>query len=221
MEDKIKSHVNTAFENAPNTKGVHDLKEEMISNLIDKYYDLLASGTEEEKAYSIVISGIGNVNRLIEDIENLETTEEDIKNKKKSAFLTAIAVALYILSPIPVIAFGDVEGFGNISVIFLLVLVALATGIIIYNSRVYGNNKSEYKSDDLVGEFIDWKQNKSKVNALRGSLGGFIWLIGTCIYFVVSFMFGAWAFSWIIFLITGAVHILLDTVIRLVGMKNE
>lgn len=219
MENRIKSYVNTAFEEAPNTKGVNDLKEEMISNLIDKYNDLVNSGKDEEKAYSIVVSGIGNVDRLIEDIDVKEPTEEDMNNKKKKALLTAIAIGLYIISPVMVIIADDIFGFENIGVILLLIFIAIATGILIYSSQVY-SSKLE-RNDDLVTEFIDWKQNKSKVRSIRNSIGGFVWLIGTTLYFAISFTTMEWQVTWIIFLITGAVHILIDTVIKLVGMRYE
>lgn len=219
MESRIKSYVNTAFEDAPNTKGVNDLKEEMISNLIDKYNDLINSGKEKEEAYSIVISGIGNVDRLIDDIDKLEDSEENIEEKKKKSLLTAIAIGLYILSPVMLFITEAMGGFESLGVILLLVVVAIATGILIYTNGVYG--KKVEKTDDLVREFIDWKQNKSKLRSIRGSITGLIWLIGTTIYFIVSFTTYSWEVTWVIFLITATVNVLMDTIIKMAGMKHE
>ena len=39
MNDKIRVYVNGLFENAPNTKKVYDLKDEIISNANEKYND--------------------------------------------------------------------------------------------------------------------------------------------------------------------------------------
>ncbi len=43
MEEKLKIYVDDIFENAPKTKKAYQLKEEITSNLTDKYNDLVKS----------------------------------------------------------------------------------------------------------------------------------------------------------------------------------
>ena len=44
MNDKLRSYINTLFQDAPQTKKTVELKEEMLQNLTDKYNDLVAAG---------------------------------------------------------------------------------------------------------------------------------------------------------------------------------
>ena len=55
MNEKIRVYVNELFENAPNTKKVNDLKDEIISNANDKFNDLISDGKSEKEAYVNVI----------------------------------------------------------------------------------------------------------------------------------------------------------------------
>ncbi len=54
MNEKIRVYVNELFENAPNTKKVNDLKDEIISNANDKFNDLISDGKSEKEAYDKV-----------------------------------------------------------------------------------------------------------------------------------------------------------------------
>jgi hypothetical protein len=65
MNEKIKDHVNDLLKDAPRTRRIVDLQEELLSGCLDKYADLTASGINAEEAYEEVISGIGDVNELI------------------------------------------------------------------------------------------------------------------------------------------------------------
>ena len=44
MNERIQSHVDAIFSDAPDTLKVRDLKEELLSNLSLKYEDLIAGG---------------------------------------------------------------------------------------------------------------------------------------------------------------------------------
>lgn len=117
---------------------------------------------------------------------------KEINIKSNYARNLAIAVGLYIFSAVALIIFA--AGFDKpiIGVCLFLTVVAVATGLIIYNSIMYGNKKDkteEEKGQDermkLIGEVVD--------------------LLGTVIYFLVSFLTMAWHITWIIFLIIPAV----------------
>jgi hypothetical protein len=169
----------------------------MYQNLMDKYNDLINEGKSEESAYNIAVASIGDVDSLISGL-SAEKHSVGEKSKKRSAILTSIAIALYILSPVPVILLQSEFG-----VMYLFLFVAVATGLLIYN----GVTRERYvKTDDtMVEEFKEWKQNGKQKNKAIDAIVGSFWLIAVCVYMVVSFMTGAWHITWIIFLIAAAI----------------
>ena len=71
----------------------------------EKYQDLLDKGATEEEAFEIVKRSVGDVERLIQEINEPDATSKAAmeQRRKKSAFRIAIAVGLYILSPVAII----------------------------------------------------------------------------------------------------------------------
>ncbi|MDR0326530.1 MAG: permease prefix domain 1-containing protein [Oscillospiraceae bacterium] len=65
MTEKIQAHVDNLLKDAPRTRRVVDLHEELLSGCLDKYADLVASGSSPEEAYDAVIAGIGDVDELL------------------------------------------------------------------------------------------------------------------------------------------------------------
>lgn len=65
MENRIRQHIESLFARGPQTPRAHELKEEMILNVIERYHDLVNGGMAEEEAYRAAISGIGDVSELI------------------------------------------------------------------------------------------------------------------------------------------------------------
>jgi hypothetical protein len=65
MTEKIKSYVNDLLKDAPRTRAIVDLQEELLSGCLEKYGDLTASGMDSDEAYDTVIAGIGDVEELI------------------------------------------------------------------------------------------------------------------------------------------------------------
>ena len=68
MIDRIRDFLDSAFESAPQTAKVQELKEELFANLVDKYNDQLRQGRAPEEAYQIVIGGIGDLDELIASV---------------------------------------------------------------------------------------------------------------------------------------------------------
>ena len=170
----------------------------MLQNLTDKYNDLIAQGKGEEAAFNIAVASIGDVDSLIAGLSGNTQSAEDVQSRKRNALFTAIAVALYITSPVPVLILDNTVG-----IVLLFVFVALATGLLIYN----GVTREKYvKADDtMVEEFKEWKQNNRHKDQAANAVTGSLWLIAVCVYMLVSFSTGAWHITWIIFLITAAI----------------
>ena len=200
-EIKIKEYVQELFENSPQNRKTEEFKEELLANLLDKYYDLLQSNVDDEIAYNKVISSIGNIDNLFEK-DPLEMTKESW-NKKKSAKITAIAVMMYILCPVSVIVFESI-GFEVLGIVIMFLLIAGATGLIIYNNMT----KPQYmKQDDtLVEDFREWQSTTNKSRRVGKSIEGAMWSIITALYLLISFTTDAWHITWIMFIIGGAIE---------------
>jgi len=198
MNEKLRNYIDSLFADAPQTVRAVELKEEMFQNLMDKYNDLISQGKSEEAAYNIAVASIGDVDSLIAGLSEGRTVELSQSSRKRNALFISIAVALYILSPVPVIVLQSTVGL-----MLLFVFVAAATGLLIYN----GVTREKYvKTDDtMVEDFKEWKQNSKQKNKAADAIIGSVWLIAVCVYIVVSFMTGAWHITWLIFLITAAV----------------
>jgi len=215
MEDKIRRHVDDLFyDTAPTRKSV-ELKEEMIQNLSDKYHDLIKEGKTEEASYNITIAGIGDISALLaeleKDMENKEiTTYETEAARQKSAALTAIAVMMYILCVLPIVimSMANFRYASEIGVPVMFLMIAGATGLLIYNSMT--KPKYHSSSDTMVEEFREWQSDDKDRKALRKAISSALWSITVALYIIISFMTGAWFITWVIFIIAGAVESLIN-----------
>jgi len=215
MQDRIREHVETLFEETPPTKKAVELKEELIQNLNDKYSDLMLEGKTPEAAHNITIAGIGDISGLLSQVQSDSIEMEAIMvenemGRQKSAMFTAVAVMLYILSPLTLILltiFGSRDAAG-IGLPVLFVMVAAATGLLIYNSMT---KPRYYKRDDtMVEEFREWQADTQGKKGLRKAISSALWTVIVCLYFVISFMTGSWHVSWIIFLVGAAIEAFLN-----------
>jgi sensor c-di-GMP phosphodiesterase-like protein len=212
MEDKLRKHIEGLFTDAPPTKKAVELREEMIQNLTEKYRDLLAEGKSPEAAYNATAAGIGDVDYLIEELK------KDIENnlnlsglRHRTAMYTAIAVMLYILSPVPLVIFTVLTPRGSwmmFGTVLLRAIAAAATGILIYSSMT--KPKFMKQDDTMVEEFKEWQHETREKRTVRRAISSALWCVITVAYFLISFKTGAWYISWIIFICGGAVESLLS-----------
>ena len=197
MEIKLKEYVNNLFLGKHMSNQTKFLKENLLKNSLKFYNDLINSNLTENEAYEKTISYINDMYNLVNI--NQHSLEEDPHPQKKSAILTSIAVMLYILCPVPIIVF---ESFGYYFEIFglvlLFVMIAIATGLLIYNSMI----KKKYFYNNLY----DYKYEYSKYYKLRKSIYSIIWVLIVALYLFISFRYMIWSYSWIIFLIGAAIE---------------
>lgn len=218
MIAKIRNYIQRAFEDVPKTKKSTELQEELISNLVEKFNDQLRLGKTEEEAYQIVIAGIGDLSELTEGLRERHVLSAITPaDRKRSAMFTAIAVGLFIISPMMVVLFS---GFGleTVGISMMFISIAVGVGLLIYN----GASKPKYirEEETLVEEFKEWKSKTSKNRALHGSLGAAYGLIVVAIYLYVSFTYSSFHYSWIIFIISGAIYNIIRA-LYLMGQKDE
>ena len=205
---KLEKYIEYLFENAPDTKEAKEMKEEILSNLMEKYNDLLADGYSESEAYDIAVRGLGDITGLIDKLERpaekpMFTKEEIMADKKRSAFITSIAVGLYILCVVPVLIFGEF-GMETVGVVMMFIMIATATVMLIYN-----NMTRLVKDDDEEEE-----EERNLPPAIR-AVNSVITAITLVVYLALSFITGAWHITWVIFIISAVAKKLVKAIFEL------
>lgn len=211
MNENIKNHVEALFSTAPRSRRAIELKDELISNLSDRYNDLIAQGQDEESAFKTAVAGIGDVDELIHGLREQEIFDpvQVQMQRQKSALLISIAVAIYIVSIIFPIMSGwmDDADFGTgalIGIVMMFVCWAVATMLLVYNAL----SKPKYvKLDEtIVEEFKEWKVTKAKNDSLRKSISSMVWMLTVIIYLALGFFANAWSPGWMVFLLAAVVN---------------
>jgi len=203
MKDKLIQYVDLLFAGAEDCE---DVKQEILQNTLDRYDDLIAEGKVPEAAYRLAIAGIGDINEILGTRQpaapvyrTVRQPEQDHPWKK---LLRAIAVALYILCPIPLFVLSDM-GMAIIGLCGTLSLVAIATVLIILGGKK--PNVQERPRDD------------SPESELSKSVSSLIWSVGLVLYFLISFATSAWHVTWVLFLIIPAVQSLVKVLLEIRG----
>ena len=69
--------------------------------------------------------------------------------------------------------------------------------------------------DTVVEDFKQWNREKNENKSLMSAVNGAVWALTLTLYFVISFLTGAWYISWLIFIIGGAVSNIIKAVFDL------
>lgn len=210
--DKVKNYVDELFKDAPSTKKTRELKEELLLDLEEKYNDLIKDGKKESVAYNAVISGIGDIDELLN--MNVSIEQDTNKLRKKNALVVSVCVGLYILAFIVAIILDEVVNADDaITGITFFAIGGISTCILIYNNM----SKPKYlkKDDTMVEEFREWKENKNKDDAIRKSISSILWTLIVIFYFVISFATMACYITWIIFIIGGLIEEVINLIFKI------
>lgn len=213
MNRKLKDYIDDLFTQVANTTYARELKEEMLTNLNDKYEDLLVEGKSKEEAFTIVTSSIGDIRELLSGLDEsavIITTKDLEKRRQISAIITSIAVAIYILSA-AVLIILSYFGLEELGVVVLLAMVAGATGLLVYN---HSSKPAILKDEDEPARRNMTSEEKRK-DDIRGAVLGIFWAVIVAIYFVMGFLGDMWAYSWIIFIIAGALQNVINLLFKL------
>ncbi|MDL2233209.1 permease prefix domain 1-containing protein [Ruminococcaceae bacterium OttesenSCG-928-L11] len=224
VRSNIRDYVEELFSEAPKSHRTIEMKEELISNLQEKFDDLVAQGQEEHMAYDIVISSIGDISELIRSLQEsyaeyhrqYRDPGEEERQRKKSAMLISVSVGIYILSLVPALL-GDELGHDLLGMLFMFVMWAVATMILVYNGMTKPKDKAS--ADDapaaLPREIRSWSASKKKIIALRNSISSILWLGATIIFVGGGMLFGGWHILWLVFLLAAVVQQIINVVARL------
>ena len=218
MRDRLIQYVELLFAAAPNST---EIKQEILQNTLDRYDDLLAQGKTPEAAYQLAISGIGDINEILgnpaAETYTYSNTYQDASLVTRSAYqdeeaqarsrkYRAIAIAMYILSAIPLFILSEF-GAATLGLCLTIGLVAAGTYTIMLA-----------KKDDLEETETQSVTVEPAVSArkqLRESIGSFIGVLGLAAYLIISFWTHAWYITWIIFPLIGCVRGLVNAILDL------
>ena len=214
MKEQLIQYVNLLFAGANDCE---DMKQEILQNTLDRYDDLIAEGKVPEAAYRLAISGIGDLGEILGTMpqsawvptaSRRTGAPQDTDNAGKK-LMRAIAVALYILCPVPLFVLSEL-GMDTIGLCGLLAVVAVATALIILGAKKEPQNPVDEKHESL-----------SPRGKLQKSISSLIWAIGLCVYLLLSFVTQCWYITWLIFPIIGALNNLVSAILDLKEAANN
>ena len=216
MNNKIKNYVEGLFSDIPRSIKANRLKAKLLFNMSERFEEYIKDGKTENQAYSLVISGLGDVDKMLADvIPSDEFVQQAHYFRRRNARNIAIGVAMYIIGAAFLIGLG---GYGELlgnqdtyaitGLLILLVISAIATGIIIYTNM---STPLEYK--DYNNQTQKELQNMdSKHSRLLNNILTVYWIIITAIYLVISFITMLWGITWIIMLLASAFHFIIKII---------
>ena len=137
--------------------------------------------------------------REVEEVRIENTTTYQNYNRKKALF-TTVAVMLYILSVVVIIFFSTVLRSPIVGVCVFFIVIAVATGLLIYIEMMKPFTNEKKKEKVLTREDRLYKRITSVLA-----------LFVLAIYLIVSFLTMAWGVTWILWI----VYALLTEIIKL------
>lgn len=208
MRDELIRYIDLLFAGAPEAA---EIKQEILQNTLDRYDDLIKQGKAPGAAYRLAISGIGDINEILsgnatpadQNTRPAQAVAELQELSPQRKMLRAVAIALYIICPLPLFLLQDERGLCG-----LLIIVAVATALIVLSA---GKKKK--------GEAF--QEAPTPQQKLRSSISSVIWTVCVIIYLAVSFSTQAWGITWVLFPLTGAIEGLITALMDLKEAKTH
>lgn len=203
MNEKIKNYVELLFEGVPKNRKAIELKNEILSNLNDKFKGFLAEGKQEAEAYGFAIAELGDIDALIQTVlPDKEITEKLNREKKRKASITAASVSMYICSP-AVLILLSMLGYDELGIIALIIMTAIVIAALVYLNMSTPSELTPYLTDEKKHLF-DNEYPTNQIHFLR-ALEKFYWTAVPLIYLLVSFITMEWGITWLIFIAASAI----------------
>lgn len=205
MREQLIQYVNLLF---AGNDDVEEIKQEILQNTLDRYDDLVFQGKSPEAAYRLAISGIGDINEIItgqsagfQAAPNF-TSDPNYESSTDVAIRTirAVAICLYIISPIPLFLFSRF-GWDEVGLCGTLLIVAAATALLLIFKK-----KGAPVEEASAQTYADTPERQHAKKKMKRSINSMISTLGLVLYFVISFATKAWYITWLIFPIIGAVN---------------
>lgn len=203
----LQEYLDSLFANAPRSRAAYELQEELMANALERYHDLTAKGMPEEDALRTVMDSIGNVEELLSALPgdfsalNYEWREEQ---QERKAIVVTVSIGLYILAGCFLLA-GMILGsylsgiFFFAGLLFSILLCIVPTCMLVYNAQRWPKYKKQ--NNTVVEDFKAYSNSSGKRRNLRGAVSSVIWSGTLLLYFLLSFTFGAWHITWLLFIV--------------------
>jgi hypothetical protein len=206
VTEKIKSHLDSLFLDAPKTRKVIDMQSELLAGCLDKYADLTAGGMDGEEAYEKVIEGIGDVEELLGYIEKPRPfdPEDAAERRRKRAFFTSAGALGYFIA-VAVFFLLATNGNAVIALSVMVIFSGIATMLLIYGF-MSGVGQYQKADDTLVEEMKVKMTSGKKENTMASLASSALWSLIVAIYLLASFLTHRWDITWIIFPFAGGLQ---------------
>ncbi|MGE6260661.1 permease prefix domain 1-containing protein [Heyndrickxia sporothermodurans] len=95
---RIKEHVNELFKKIPDSEQKELVKQEIIENLEEKVYDLMAQGKEEEDAINKAIIEFGDIDEIEKELGVIQPVKKNMTKLDLgfSIWGSSLIIALFI-----------------------------------------------------------------------------------------------------------------------------
>lgn len=218
--ETIKNYIENLFLHLPATEETAKAKRELLTMMEDKYNELKAEGKKENEAVGIVISEFGDLNELGFDFGHRNMTEDGEDNEagrtvtreeaekymeahRKSSSWIGIGVMLCICSPLSLISLSGFESlsgafedwvYGIIGIPVLLVMIAIAVGIFIYQGTKmepyeYLKNEPFYIDQSLKHYLEELKENKGGIYTVKIIAGVMLCILSVVPVIIIGTLF--------------------------------
>lgn len=207
MRNNLVQYVNLLFAGTP---GNDEIRQEILQNTLDRYDDLVAQGKAPEAAYQLAISGIGDINEIFTTCRETSTppraTAEPLPETPKEAqrrkLATGLAIALFILCPVPLFLVTGTAGL-----CLLLAMVAIGVALLVIFDK--DDDKDEDEQEEEQERFKEATPRQKLRNAISSVSGIFV----VALYLFISISTRAWGITWVIFPIWGCLSGLVNAII--------
>ena len=203
MKDKLRDHIERSLirRGAPKSAASFGEIVDRLTAAAEEEYDrIAASGRTDLEAYR------GAVEKVTPELERSvdllkgdgkaaaeESGKEEEKDPEKEAISALESTAHAVLWLVTVAAYFAISFiFGHWNITWIMFLSAAAGSVVI--NMVFALNRGHTIVDE-------WD-----------NLNGIVWLVTIGVYFLVSFLTGKWAFTWLIFIAAIAASVILDAV---------
>ncbi|WP_413377300.1 permease prefix domain 1-containing protein [Alkalihalobacillus sp. 1P02AB] len=203
----IISYLDNMFGTLPKTRQMEQLKDELLANMEEKYFELKKDGKSENEAIGVVISEFGNIDEIIEEFEiTIDKdgeevypllTEEDvdtyIATTKKTSRLIGFGVFLCIFGSASLVLVlklmeegylsGIAEGTSRmIGFIPLFLCVAIAVGLFIYSGMKmekfsFIEQEGSFELPDYLKKGIEDKKDAYQPRFIKAFIIGVTFII--------------------------------------------
>ncbi|MFL0247209.1 permease prefix domain 1-containing protein [Candidatus Clostridium stratigraminis] len=220
--ETIKGYLENMFKALPKTEEILRLKNELLNNMEEKYYELKDEGKTENEAIGIVISEFGNIDELLNEMGinitkaeetlttiGLEEAREFIFLKQKTSNLIGIGVSLILVGVSLLVFLSQLvenklifqalpnEVQNTPSVILLFLFIVPAVGMFIYSGTKL--EKFKYLDEGQFGIDLTTKSilaNEYSVISPKKTIGiiaGVCLCILSPVVVIIASLFGSYA----------------------------